>query len=844
MKLRRLVRTLRIRAPAADSANGRESDDSNEAAAVRAVHAPLRRWLPLAAALLLYAGGALATLRPAGAGGIHFATIDNFLYLYTLEWERFSLLREPGRFFEGLGFYGMGDSLFYTHLLLGGLPIYAVVATIFGPVAGLNALVIVSPVLNAAATAAAAWLLVGRWWPAVLAGFVFAFTPLQQDLFGFLTMIMFWWTPLAAALWLWFLRRPAWWKLSGAWLCVFIQFATGTYLGLIALVTLIALMAGAVAFRRLPKLDSPLVVKSAGGILIAALPFVPLLAGYVSFWLNNQEVRTLNEARNLSEGLPSYLTAATEGQLWYQTVSARFPDFPTPIPNFVPTVLAVVGLVAGIARQRTRAVAVALAGIGILMFLLSLGPELWWNGQLTGQGLPFAVAHDLIPGFSSFRIASFFAAGTMLPMALLAAVACDRFARSPRLVGRRQLAVALAVFVVLAAEFARPPVHVGPPPNQRALQQALAESQHGAVAFIPSGAGFPTPDPFMRRMWWTLNGGHRPVVSGYSGYAPRGTHHLARLIDWTDATQRRSVAEALVSWGVRSIVLDREYLSAPETEEWQAVIQAVDPSVRTFDSGRFVVHHLGPVEVASTTTWTEVNVQPVLQSARPAARVVVPIVFHNQASGPWRPPPGRPTRAGELVWTSDDASVSHRQSFKLHAPPLIPANRAAQALTPVHIQTPAMPGRYRLELLADGERLATTHVDVGAGQLPQGPRETDIRVLAQPECVRAGESTFLQIQAHNTGATTWDGEFRLGTRWTAIDDARVVSELEDRLFMLPWLRVPTGSGVVFEGLVKAPVQPGFYRLTMGMVEEHVAWFGERDTLVQVFGPDQREACAV
>ena len=60
--------------------------------------------------------------------------------------------------------------------------------------------------------------------------------------------------------------------------------------------------------------------------------------------------------------------------------------------------------------------------------------------------------------------------------------------------------------------------------------------------------------------------------------------------------------------------------------------------------------------------------------------------------------------------------------------------------------------------------------------------------------------------------------------------------------MVPWLKVPSGSGVVFEGLVEAPAEPGFYRLTLGMVEESVAWFGEREVLVQVFGPGERGTC--
>ena len=784
----------------------------------------------------------MTTLRPTGDGRIHFATIDNFLFLYTLEWERTALLTEPHRFFAGLGFFGMGDSLFYTHLLLGGLPIYGVVSTLFGPVAGLNALVIISPVLNAAAAATAAWFLLGRWWPAVLAGFVFAFAPVQQEVSGFLHMHMFWWTPLAAALWFWFLRQPAWWKLSGAWFCVFVQFATGTYLGLIALVTLLALMAAALIFRRLPKLEARLVIKAAVGTLVVTLPFLPLFMGYVGFWLDNQEVRTLNEARQLSEGLPAYMSSATEHQLWHQALSTRFASIPAPLPIVMPTVLAVVGLVAGIARAGTRSVALGLAGVGFLMFLLSLGPELWWDGQLTGQTLPFAIAYELIPGFASFRIVSFFATGIVLPMALLVAIALDRFARSPQMRGWRQQAVASAALVLLAVEFARAPVPVGPPPNDRALHRALTKSPHGALAFVPSGAEFLTPDPFMRRMWWSLNGGRQAVISGYSGYTPRGTSYLDRLIDWTDASNRPQVVEALLAFGVRSVVLDREYLSTSQIEAWQAVIQAVRPSARVLDTGRFVVSHVGPEGVPSTAVWTDVEIQPVLRAARPDSPIVVPITFRNRATVPWRPPPGRRTRSGEFVWHSGDGAPASRQSIRLHVPPIIPAKSAAQALTLIHAHTPVSPGQYRLTLMVEGDQLAAADIQIRVQQEPQDRHAADLHVLARPVCVRAGESAFLQVRADNTGAKAWDGGFRLGARWTWSDGQQDLSTPEGRLFMLPWLKVPNGSGVVFEGLVEAPSKPGFYTLTLGMLEEHVAWFGERDALVQVVGPDNQGTC--
>jgi len=153
-----------------------------------------------------------------------------------------------------------------------------------------------------------------------------------------------------------------------------------------------------------------------------------------------------------------------------------------------------------------------------------------------------------------------------------------------------------------------------------------------------------------------------------------------------------------------------------------------------------------------------------------------------------------------------------------------------------------LPGHYQLALVVDGEQLAVSDVVIHDQHAPSSLRAVDLRILAVPACVRAGASAFVQVVAENTGAAQWDGTFRLGTRWDGLGGEGNLAEPEGRLYMVPWLTVPYGSGVVFEGLVEAPSEPGFYRLTIGMVEESVAWFGEREMLVQAFGPGEGGTC--
>ena len=817
------------------------------------VSARLRWFLKLSATGALFVAAALATLPAIDGDHYHYGHIDNLLFIYTMEWARHALFTEPQRFFEGLMYFGMGDSVFYTHLLLGGLPIYAPVAAIFGPGTGLNVLTIASPILNAAAAAAAAWFLLGRWWPAVVAGFIFAYAPIPQEFLQFHHIFMFWWTPLAVALWFWFLRRPAWWKVSGAWLCVFIQMATGIYLGFIALVTLLALILAALLGGQLQRLDRRLIVQSTAATVVAALPFIPLLMGYIGFWLDNQEVRTLDEARVLSARLPTYIPSAARSQRWFQTAASHIQGLGSSFPAMVPAVLAALGLAAGMAH-RTRTVAIALGITGLLMFALSLGPELWWNDQRTGWGLPYAAAHTLIPGFASMRNPTLFAVGMVLAMAFLAAIAVDRFFRWRRVRGWTAHLMAVALLGILVVEFARVPVPVAEIPYDHELQDTLAQLPDGPIAFIPGAVGFFPVETSMRRVWWTFNGSRQSLVDGYSGYEPRGSAHIARLTNWSDASDRHQVLEALLAFGVRTIVLDRELMGSDRSAAWKSAIQATRPSARVYESDRYVVSYLGSEDVSAVDAWSDIEIQPVLRrTALPDSDIVVAVTLRNLADRPWRPPPGHRTRTGELVWESLDGNAASRQPIRLRVPPIIPAGATAQALDLLAMRTPASPGQYRLRLIIEGDQLVVTDIEIRAqpSDSSRPAQAAALRVLALPTCIPAGESVRVQAEALNTGVQPWGPTHRLGVRWSTPDDrfvAQPLEKLEARL-LTPhdvlksrWSSVGAGSVLVYEGSIQAPSYPGRYTVTLGMVEENVAWFSEIEVPVDVVDANNRTPC--
>ncbi len=796
----------------------------------------LRHTLPALIAVALYAGAALSVFPLTGGGGLHHGRIDNLLTLFTFEWTRTALFTAPGRLFDGLAYHPYPGSLFYTHLMLGGLPIYVPLATAIGPGAAFAALTIATPILNATATYVAVRIWLGRWWPAFIAGLVFGYATLPLHFSQFPHLAMFWWTPIALAFWFSFLKRAAWWKFAGAWAAVFIQFATGVYLGFFATLLLAALIVAAAVGGRIPWREPRLLVGAAVGTLAVAVPFVPLLIGYVDFWLEHAEVRSLDEARVLAARLPAYIGWANFDQLWYQALTPRIGAASIGFPGMTPLVVAAAGLAVGIRRRDTRGPAIALGLAAALFFVLSLGPELHWHDQRTGVVLPYAWLHAVVPGFASMRNPTFFTLGLMAAAALLAALAIDQLFRGARSRSVRRHAASAIVVVVLAAEFARTPVPVGEIPDDPELRSGLAALPAAPVVFIPVGAEFRTPAPNMRRLWWSQQSSGARLVNGYSGYEPRGFRYLARMLDLATAGTQRGAIEALAALEVRTFGLDRRYATDIQAFGWDRAFTELDPQVQRREAGGTILYRVNRVFDEPRTGWGDVGVRLVVRSAPAGASVVIPVTLRNGSDAAWVPPPGRTARAAEVRWRRGDGTDERIEAVTLRVPPVIEPNGTAQALGPLVASVPSAAGDYEVTLVVDGSVVARSAVTVYAGGAATEALAAELTVHTPRVCVRSGERAVVQVTGINSGAAPWLSEHRLGARWS-VPDGRFSAEDLDALGWgrhtipfdapaSPWIPVESGMGFVFEGPLPTPQEPGAYTVTVEMLEEGVRWFGD------------------
>ncbi len=776
---------------------------------------------------------------------IFYGNVDSLLILATLEWERVALLTDPTRLFDGLVYFPFKGTMFFTHLMLGALPVYMPVATFFGSSVGFAALVLVTPVLNAMAMFGAGWFLLGRWWPAFIAGFVFAFNPLQMHYTQFAHLAVFWWTPLAIASWFWFVKKPVWWKFSLAWFLVFVQFATGVYLGFIALTCLLALIVATVVTGQVPWRDGRLVVKSVVGAGAAAALFVPLLSGYLGFWLDHREIRSLSEASGLSARIQDYMSIANLELRWYEALGKDRGISGLGFPGISAVVMAVLGLLLGVSVPGRRSVITSLGLAGCVFFVWSLGPDLWWNYERTGVVLPYAWAHGFLPGFAVIRNPAFLSLGVMVAVAFLAAMGIDQVQR--KMVRWRWFAtlIGLCGMVLLVAEFSRIPTIVGSIPERHNLTRAMQVVPRSPSVFVPVGSEFNSSEPNVQRIWWSVKGSRVSLINGYSGFEPQGSTYLARLVDFSTDGTRAGVIEALQSLGVQTFILDRGHMTDEEIDRWEYALGHVDASPWQASTDRFVIQHLGDKAPHFRSGWQQIDARMVVDSATASERILVPLVLVNTGAVAWRPIGPPVVQRAEIAWWLHGApDHAIREDISILPPPVIPAGSVSQALHSLSIRVPEAPGMYDVIVQVDGFELLRTSIRVRASgsRLLAPDLQAEFRLYTSNACVRSGERVVIQAEVLNTGAIAWDREYRLGSQWRVPDGRFVMDDLdvlEGRLTVpydeqdSPWIQIPPGGGYVFEGPIPTPTDPGAYEVRIGMVKEQVRWFGNQTVSVVV-----------
>ncbi|MDP6507840.1 MAG: hypothetical protein QF719_05370 [Chloroflexota bacterium] len=777
-----------------------------------------------------------------------------------LDGQLLALWSDPASFLQGNFYFGSGNALFGSDLLLGLLPIFAPLRLVTGDeIVAFNLTWHIAFGLSAFCMYLAVLTLTHDRLAALAAGTVFGFGALQLN-YG-LAHFQFagaWWIPLTLLFGVRFARSRGWRVFGLATLCVGLQFVTAVHLGYIAGFVLVAFAIVPGVWWSLRNRDWRVPLRSLAVTVVVGALFAPFALGYLEYSRDWAAERDISEVQNGSLQLRDYLSPSSR-LAWYGGLQERFP-VPTgerrAFPGFVPFAAGLLGGIVGLlgavallrGRSSRRSFPGYVLGSGALFLLavvLSLGPNWKWHEEVTDFALPYRFLYDNFASFRAVRIVARFALLANFALALLAGVLVT--AAAARLRRRRRggwAAPAVGVLLVAAVlgEAATAPLNVPPVPEDLGLAATLGDAPEGPLLFVPvSGA------EEIGRIWMTTVAGKGPLVNGYSG-AIWPQYWFFR--DATRDVTRQGVEDllrALAAVGVRGVVIDLAKLEARDEAIWRAA-GAGPAAVGATDSFGWLVLTLPQVAERPDGDWAELDVFLPLETAPAAMAIQAPLVLRNQSPDPWLPPRDATLRTVTVRWRDAGGAVIFAAESSLLPPPFLAAGGTYDSL--LRLPTPADAGIYGLELELAGGMLLQRDVRVGAiattafDGTGEGLRAR-LRLVTEDEFTgQPAERLPLLVTALNLGPVTWGGEanIRLGWRWFQVqaDGSEVeMTGYEGRIVLLGHLvgDILPGNGYAFRGMLRLPDAAGEYVVRVAPLAELVAWFpGEPATIrVTVLG---------
>ena len=801
-------------------------------------------------AALLYVGVAVVFTHPLlSVAGSHIAykpSGDQLFILSILEWNRSALFARPGDFFEGNFYYGSGGALFGSDLLLGFLPIYGPLALLSqSPVLAYSLTHILSFALNASAMYAAVLVLTGSRPAALLAGTAYAFAPLQLAYANHFQFLGAWYLPLVLLFGIRLWRGGGWLDFGLATLMVWTQFATAVHLGVIAAMVYAAFVIPPAAYRVAVQRDARLGIAMAGAGIVASLPFVPIVHGYLSFadaWRANRDI---TEVQNFAPQLRDYLSP--NGRLqWHDALMSRFP-VPTGerriFPGFVPPALAALGAGAGLLgwtgrRRELRTVSALLLALAAVAVLFSLGTHWKRHEVVSEHQLPYLLLFENVPVFRAIRVVARFSLLAHFALAVLAGLGVYAVTRQ---FNRRWLAaplIGLLASGLVVLEALPKPLATYPIPTDATLKAALEQSPGGPVLLVPVSQA-----DEIWRMWMATDSGAGPLVNGYSGHIWQQYWFFRDSTRALMAGELDGLAKGLQAYGIRTVAVDLRQLNDRDRAAWEVFANGPWVAAVNRADRHLLITLADPIDPIASR-WTDVDNTLLVDAANPGVEFVGALVTANPTETAWLPPGDSRVRRVHMQWIRTDGSVELEYETDVLPPPFL---RPGQVYaTTMDGFTPAALGNYVLRATTDGEVLFERPVLVAPVQPAafEGSAEgmqTSLHLRTPASFTAAsGELLPLHVDALNIGRKSWTDEanIRLGWRWWKVNEDGSETEqpkYEGRVPLLGHLYndIPPGRGYAFAGQLRAPDEPGRYVVRASMLVELVAWFDSAPVEIEV-----------
>ena len=802
-------------------------------------------------AALIYAAAAVVFTHPLlTVAGTHIAykpSGDQLFILSILEWSRTALFSRPGDLFVGNFYYGSGGALFGSDLLLGFLPVYGPLALLTqSPVLAYTLTHVLAWALNAGAMYATVLVLTRSRESALLAGAVYAFGPLQLAYANHFQFLGAWYLPLVLLFGIRLWRGGGWLDVGLATFMVWAQFATAVHLGVIAGMIYAVFVVPPALHRVVANRDVRLGLAMLAAGIVASLPFVPIVHGYLSFAEAWRADRDITEVQGGSVQLRDYLSPY--GRLrWYDALMDRFP-VPSGerriFPGFIPPLLAAVGAGAGLLgwtekRRELRIVSALLVLLAAVAVLFSLGTH-WKHDEVVSEvALPYHLLFDHVPVFRAIRVAARFSLLAHVALAVLGGIGVYAVSRrlSPAWVAVSLVGLIASALVFVEA-FPRP-LATFPIPTDERLRAELGKAATGPMLLVPVSG-----KDEVWRMWMTTETGAGPIVNGYSGHIWQQYWYFKEMTQPLMAGELEGLAAGLQAYGIR----DDSYRPQADREGAARCGKPLPAAPGSWTSGWSTgtfSSSLGEPESPPANRWARPGHRGAA-GRRPSRRRLYQHDRHAQfdfGALDYRRVDSRVRRL-HMEWVRDDGSVETEYRTDALPPPFL---RPGQVhAIPVHQFSPPVPGNYMLRASVDGERLFERNVRVEPVEPAAFEGSADgmlaTLTLRTPASFTTTPTNLLPLHVDtlNIGQKSWNDEanIRLGWRWSKVNEDGSETEqpkYEGRVPLLGHIfnDIPPGRGYAFAGQLRAPNEPGRYIVRVSLLVELVAWFNNDPIEIEV-----------
>lgn len=347
----------------------------------------------------------------------HIEGNDGQLLAWTVTWNNHKLLTDPLGIFDANIYYPNDNTLTYSEHFIGGsilaLPVHLI--TDGNPVASFNFIMILCYILNAFAAYLLTFYLTKRQSAGIIAGLIFAFCSYRIFNFVHLQNMPVFYMPLLVLFFYKYLENKKIQYLIGIGAMLLIQSLTSWYhmIFIFLLFGLLVLYHLAVSKELNWKDIRRFIVM---GVIVVLL-ILPFAIPYFQFQQENDSAYKFRDLREYSADLGGYFLPSPQTFTWNEVFSRLNIQKGRWLENFnfigyVPLLLSIYGLLSFSLKLTKGEVhlkfkpdkkLIVFALIGIVFFILSLGPVLHLNDQYTRIPLPYIFIYFLLPPLRFIR---------------------------------------------------------------------------------------------------------------------------------------------------------------------------------------------------------------------------------------------------------------------------------------------------------------------------------------------------------------------------------------------------------------------------------------------------------